>query len=168
MQIRLNLIAPAGCELIPPSKDSSTVKLVKDAVAKIGMESPHLAALLLDVVGTGSVSRDANSYFCYVRLSPEIAALDMSLRPDLLWQWRGPLLETLQGWDIVWAPQKRWKDRKAWVRLTSEHSIPMEDQEAFIGAVERTCKSAGFKTSGSFCMKPTSAGVIFSTVNDAE
>jgi hypothetical protein len=130
------IIAPAGCKLILQnptiSQDISTFKLVKNAVAKISMETPHLATLPLDVVGTGNPSRDANTYYCYVRLSPNVAALDMSPRPDLLWQWREPLLETLPGWDVTWAPQKRWKDRKAWVRLTSKHHIEGGDQEAFV------------------------------------
>jgi phosphate/sulfate permease len=42
------------------------------------------------------------------------------------------------------------------------------DQEAFIGAVERTCKSMGYKTKGSFFIKPSSAGIILSTVGNAE
>src|SRR5882762_1869072 len=121
------LIAPAGCKLIvrnpTPSQDSSTIKLVKNTVAKICMENPHLATLPLDVVGTGSPSRDANTYFCYVRLSPDITALDTSPRPDILWQWKEPLLEVLHGWAVTWAPQKRWKDKKTWVCLTSEHHI---------------------------------------------
>jgi hypothetical protein len=58
----------------------------------------------------------------------------MSLRPDLLWQWKETLLEALPGWNITWAPQKCWKDRNAWVCLTSEHDIPAADQEAFIGS----------------------------------
>ena len=56
------LIVPAGCELIvqnpAPSQGSSTLKLVKDVVVKIGMESPHLSALPLNVIGTGNSSRD--------------------------------------------------------------------------------------------------------------
>jgi hypothetical protein len=132
------------------------------------MESPHLATLPLDAVGTGNTNRDANTYFCYIQLSPKIAALDTSPRPDLLWQWKEPLVGALPGWDITWAPQKWWKDRTAWVHLTSEHHIEVMDQEAFIGALERTCKSAGYKTTGSFFMKPTSAGVILSMVGDAE
>ena len=166
------LIAPAGCELIvrspTPSQGTSTVKLVKDAIAKICMENPHLADLPLDVVGTGSPSRDASTYYCYVRLSSDVVALDPAPRPDILWQWREPLLETLHGWDVTWAPQKRWKDKKAWVRLTSEHHIKGEDQDAFLGAVERTCKSAGYKTTGSFFRKPASAKVVLSTVGKAE
>jgi hypothetical protein len=43
-----------------------------------------------------------------------------------------------------------------------------DDQEAFVGAVERTCKSAGYKTTGSLFMKPASVGVILSTVSQAE
>ena len=166
------LIAPAGCELIlrnpTPSQDVSTIKLVKNAIAKISMETPDLAMLPLDVIGTGSPSRDSNSYYCYARLSPDVAALDTSPRPDLLWQWKDPLLETLPGWDVTWAPQKRWKDRKAWVRLTSEHHIEEGDQEAFVGAVERTCKAAGYKITGSFFMKPASAGIVLSTTSEAE
>jgi hypothetical protein len=132
------------------------------------METPHLATLPLDVIGTESPSRDANSYFCYARLSPDVAALNTSPRPDLHWQWKDPLLEALPGWDVTWAPQKRWKDRKAWVRLTSECHVEGGDQDAFIGAVERTCKSAGYKITGSFFIKPTSAGVVLSTVGKAE
>src|ERR1700720_3474755 len=103
---------------------------------------------------------DAGSYLSYIRLSPQIAVLDMSPRPDLLWQWKKPLIEALPGWDITWAPQKRWKNRKAWARLTSEHPIDATDQEAFVGAVERTCKSAGYKVTGSFFMKPSLDGVV--------
>src|SRR5882762_9391221 len=92
----------------------------------------------------------------------------MSPRPDLLWQWKEPLPEALPGWDVTWAPQKRWKDKKTWVHLTSEHHIEGGDQEAFVGAVERTCKSAGYKTTGAFFMKPASARIILSTIGEAE
>jgi hypothetical protein len=81
----------------------------------------------------------------------------MSPRLDLLWQWKHPLLETLPGWNMMWAPQKRWKDRKAWVHLMSEHHIKEGDQEAFVGSVEWTCKAAGYKITGSFFMKPASS-----------
>ena len=68
------LIVPVGCELIiqnpNPSKDASTLKLIKYVVAKIIMESPHLANLPLDVLGSGNASRDISSYFCYIRLFP--------------------------------------------------------------------------------------------------
>src|SRR5882762_11011269 len=74
------IVALAGCELIVrnpnPSPESPMLKLVKDALAKIGMESPHLAMLPLDAVSTGNTNRDANMYFCYIQLSPNIAALD--------------------------------------------------------------------------------------------
>ena len=121
------------------------------------MENALLAAIPLDVVGTGNLSRDANTHYCYVRLSSEITAIDKSPRPDLLWQWKEPLLEALPDWDVTWAPQKRWKDKKTGVHLTSEHHIAEGDQEA----VERTCKNAGYKLTGSFFMKPASAGVVY-------
>jgi hypothetical protein len=95
------LIAPVGCELIiqnpNPSQDLSMLKLVKDTISKIGMENPHLSELPLDAVGTGNTSRNMSSYFCYIQLSPEVTALDMSLRPDLLWQWKQLLLKALPG-----------------------------------------------------------------------
>jgi hypothetical protein len=69
---------------------------------------------------------------------------------------------------VTWAPQKKWKDKKGWVHLMSEHHIKGEDQDAFLGAVERTCKSVGYKMTGSFFMKPASAGVVLSTVGEAE
>ena len=37
-----------------------------------------------------------------------------------------------------------------------------------MGAVERTCKSVGYKTFGSFFIKPASTGIIFSTFSEAE
>ena len=64
------LIAPVGRELIlrnpAPSKDSSTIKLVKNVIAKIDKENSHLTTLPVDVLGTGNSSRDANSCLCYI------------------------------------------------------------------------------------------------------
>ena len=163
------LITPVGCELIlrnpAPLKDSSTLKLVKDVIAKISKENTHLHALPVDVLGTGNSSKDANSCLCYIQLFPRISTLDLSPRPDLLWQWKEPLLEALPNWDMMWAPQKRWKDKKTLLCFTSKHPIATTDQEAFVIAVERTCKSGGYKTTGSFFMKPLSAGVVLSTIN---
>ena len=48
--------------------------------------------------------------------------------------------------------------------------INATNQEAFVNAViiKGTCKSTGYKTNGSFFMKPLSVRIIFSTVGKAE
>jgi len=63
-------ITPVRCKLILQNptllKDSPTLKLVKDAIAKISMEDPHLATLPVNVLSTGNSSRDPSSSFCYI------------------------------------------------------------------------------------------------------
>ena len=167
-----SFVAPAGCELIlrNPDKaiDGSTIKLVKAALADISAKVDELRGLPLTVVSTGSAGRDSNLSYCYVRLHPTTAALDTSPRPDLLWRWQPHLREALRGWDITWAPQKRWKDKSYWVRLSSPHQIDETEHTRFRDAVENSCKRAGYDTTSSFMMKPASVGVVMATVSDAK
>src|SRR5882762_272102 len=167
-----SFVAPAGCELIlrNPDKatDGSTIKLVKAAIADISANKEDVKDLPLTVIGTGSIAKDSNLSYCYVRLHPTTAALDTSPRPDLLWRWQPHLLQALQGWDVAWAPQKRWKDRSFWVRLSSPHHIDEADHTKFREAVEKTCKHADYNVPSSFMMKPASVGVVMTTINDAK
>lgn len=167
-----SFVAPAGCELIlrNPDKaiDGSTIKLVKAALADISAKVDEVRGLPLTVVSTGSAGRDSNLSYCYVRLHPTTAALDTSPRPDLLWRWQPHLREALRGWDITWAPQKRWKDKSYWVRLSSPHQIDETEHTRFRDAVENSCKRAGYDTTSSFMMKPASVGVVMATVSDAK
>jgi hypothetical protein len=164
-----SFVAPAGCELIlqNPNK-TSTLKLVTDALANICGNNTELKDFPLEAIGTGSPAKDSNLSYCYVRLHPTVAALDKSPRPDLLWRWQPHLLRALQGWDITWAPQKRWKDKTYWVRLSSPHPIEEDEHSRFREAVEGTCKRAGYDIILSFMMKPASVGVVMATVADAK
>ena len=167
-----SFVAPAGCELIlrNPNKaaDGSTIKLVKDALTSISASVADVRDLPLDVVGTGSPARDANLSYCYVRLHLSTAALDTSPRPDLLWRWQPHLLRALEGWDVTWAPQKRWKDRSFWVRLSSPHHIDETEHSRFCEVVDKTCRHAGYSVASSFMMKPASVGIVMTTINDAK
>src|SRR5882762_492695 len=167
-----SFVAPAGCELIlrNPDKatDGSTIKLVKAAIADISANKEDVKDLPLTVIGTGSIAKDSNLSYCYVRLHPTTAALDTSPRPDLLWRWQPHLREALQGWDVAWAPQKRWKDKSFWVRLSSPLPIDEAEHTKFREAVDSSCKHAGYNTSSSFMMKPASVCVIMATISDAK
>src|SRR5882762_5316210 len=167
-----SFVAPAGCELIlrNPDKatDGSTIKLVKAAIADISANKEDVKDLPLTVIGTGSIAKDSNLSYCYIRLHPSTAALDTSPRPDLLWRWQPHLLEALEGWDVTWAPQKHWKDKLYWVRLTSPQQIDETDHTRFREAVDGSCKRAGYNITSSFMMKPLSIGVIMATVADAK
>jgi hypothetical protein len=166
-----SFIAPAGCELIlrNPNKatDGSTIKLVKAAITDICANTTDVKDLPLSVVGTGSPAKDSHLSYCYVRLHPATAALDTSPRPDLLWRWHPHLCEALQGWDITWAPQKRWKDKSFWVRLSSPHQIDETEHSNFREAVDNSCKRAGYNVTSSFMMKPSSVGLVMATTSDA-
>src|ERR1700683_4757292 len=167
-----SFVAPAGCKLIlrNPNKGTNgvTIKLVKAALTDIITNKADVKDLPLDIVGTGSIIKDSNLSYCYVRLHPSTAALDTSPRPDLLWRWQPHLLEALQGWDITWAPQKRWKDKLYWVHLTSPQQIDKTDHTRFREAVDSSCKRAGYNITSSFMMKPLSVGVVMATVADAK
>ena len=169
----LNLfIAPARCELIlrTPNKaaDESTIKHVKDALMSISTNVADIRDLPLDVVGTGSPTWDANLSYCYIWLHPSTATLDTSPRPDLLWQWQPHLLWALQGWDVTWAPQKHWKDRSFWVRLSSPYHINETEHSRFHEVVDKTCRHASYSVALSFMMKPASVGIVMTTINDAK
>src|ERR1700683_4482301 len=135
-----SFVAPAGCKLIlcNPNKstDGSTIRLVKKALADISANKTNVKDLPLAIVGTGSPAKDVNLFYCYVWLHPSTAALDMSPRPNLLWRWQTHLLEALEGWDVTWAPQKHWKDKLYWVRLTSPQQIDETDHARFHEVVD--------------------------------
>lgn len=132
------------------------------------MNKANVENLPLAVIGTGSPAKDTNLSYCYVRLHPMTAALDTSPRPDLLWRWQPHLLEALEGWDVTWAPQKRWKDKLYWVRLTSPQLIDETDHARFRETVDSSCRRAGYNAASSFMMKPSSVGVVMATVVDAK
>src|ERR1700683_5631340 len=122
---------------------------------------------MLDVIGTGNPARDSNLSYCYVRLHPSTATLDTSPRLDLLWRWQPHLLQALQGWDVTWAPQRRWKDKSFWVR-PSPHHIDETEHSRFREAVDKTCGHAGYNVASSFMTKSASVGGVIMTINDAK
>ena len=166
-----SFITPVGCELIlcNPDKaiDGSTIRLVKAAIADIGANKTDIENLPVSIIGTGSPTKDSNLSYCYIRLNPATATLDMSARPNLLWRWQPHLREALQGWDITWALQKQWKDKSFWVRLSSPHQIDEAEHSNVHGAIDNSCKSARYNIISSFVMKPASVGLVMATTNDA-
>ena len=61
--------------------------------------------------------QDPHSSSAYLELAQEIKTLDTIPRPDLLMDWMNALLKSCPSWEVVWAPQKKGKDRQMIVRF---------------------------------------------------
>jgi hypothetical protein len=94
------------------------VQLVKDALAEIltSDDGPDLADVAVTVIAAGRPI-DPHSSSAYLELAHETRALDHLPRPDLLADWMKAIKKSRPTWEVVWAPQKKGKDRRMTIRF---------------------------------------------------
>jgi hypothetical protein len=100
--------------VIPNNKTgfAKPVELVREAVHEIfttdaGKDLVDISVLVVP----GGRPLDPHSSSAYLKLSQDVKLLDSVPRPDLLADWKIALLNARPTWDVVWAPQKKGKDR---------------------------------------------------------
>ena len=65
----------------------------------------------------GGRPQDQHCASAYLELAQEVKSLDSVPRPDLLIDWINSLTKVRPSWEVVWAPQKKGKDRRMIVRF---------------------------------------------------
>jgi hypothetical protein len=126
------------------------VELVKAAIAELSESEigKELAEITLDVI-QGGRPQDQHCASAYIDLAQEIKALDTVPRPDLLTDWMNALAQSRPSWEIVWAPQKKGKDRRMIVRFRvadSKEKVPENAPDKIRSFLE----SRGHKTTGGY------------------
>ena len=126
------------------------VDLVKEAIAEISNtnEGKELAEITVDVI-PGGHPQDFNSASAYLELAQEIKALDTVPRPDLLIGWMVALAKCRPTWEVVWAPQKKGKDRRMMVRFRVAYSKEKVPANA-TNKIRAHLESIGHKTIGGY------------------
>ena len=106
--------------ILPPTKTgfAKPVELVNAAIAEVlaNPEEADLAGISVVVVPAGR-PQDAHSSSAYLELAQEVRIIDSLPRSDLLIEWMNAIRRIRPQWDIVWAPQKKGKDRRMVVRF---------------------------------------------------
>ena len=101
------------------------------------------------VIIPGGCSQDPHSSSAYIELDPEIRILDPTPRPDLLTDWMSALTKYRPNWEVVWAPQKKGKDRHMIVRFRvadTKEKVPANATEKIRAYLE----SKGHRTIGGY------------------
>ena len=138
--------------ILPPNKPGfgKPVDLVREAIAE-ALLSDH--ENLLTEIGVavipGGRPQDVHSSSAYLELSIETRQRDPLPRPDLLTDWMKALKATRPDWDIVWAPQRKGKDRRMTVRFRvaeSKEKVPTNASDKIRAHLE----SKGHKTTGGY------------------
>jgi Reverse transcriptase (RNA-dependent DNA polymerase) len=138
--------------VLPPTNTgfAKPVDLVKKAISEITStaEGKELADVSLSVI-PGGRPQDAHCSSAYVELAQEIRLLDALPRSDLLTDWMIALRKARPLWEVVWAPQKKGKDRRMTVRFRvadSKEKIPAGAPEKIRVHLE----SQGHRTIGGY------------------
>ena len=143
------------------------VDLVKKAIAEIcETEEADLATISLDIV-PGGRPQDPNCASAYIDLTHAIKLLDHLPRPDLLSDWKAALAKSRPSWDIVWAPQKKGKDRRMTVRFRvaeSKESVPANATDKIRAHLE----SKGHKTVGGYISFNGLVDISFANTNSVD
>jgi hypothetical protein len=94
------------------------IVLVKKALTDIIStdDGKELADIDLVVIAGGR-PQDRHSASAYLELAQQVKMLDSVPRPDLLIEWMNALRMARPSWEVVWAPQKKGKDRRMIVRF---------------------------------------------------
>ena len=138
--------------VLPDSKTAfgKPVEMVKKAIAEI-IKSPDgkdLADITVLILPGGRV-QDRYSSSAYLELAKEIRQLDSIPRSDLLMDWMNALSKSHPTWDVVWAPQKKGKDRRMTIRFRvadSKEKVPTNATEKIRAHLE----SKGHRTIGGY------------------
>ena len=144
------------------------VEMVKKAIAEICNldDGKDLAEITLLVVAGGH-PQDPNSSCAYIDLAQEIKILDHLPRPDLLMDWMTALSKSRPEWEIVWAPQKKGKDRRMTVRFRvadSKEKVPINASDKIRAHLE----SKGHKTIGGYISFHGLVDVTFADTNSVD
>ena len=144
------------------------VEMVKKAIAEICNldDGKDLAEITLLVVAGGR-PQDPNSSCAYIDLAQEIKILDHLPRPDLLMDWMTALSKSRPEWEIVWAPQKKGKDRRMTVRFRvadSKEKVPINASDKIRAHLE----SKGHKTTGGYISFHGLVDVTFADTNSVD
>jgi Reverse transcriptase (RNA-dependent DNA polymerase) len=97
----------------------------------------------------GGRPQDAHSSSVYLELSQQTKSLDPLPRPDLLLDWKNALSKVRPDWEIVWAPQKKGKDRRMTVRFKvadSKEKVPT----AAADKIRAYLATKGHRTTGGY------------------
>ena len=94
------------------------VDIVKKVLAEIVCveQWKSLDDITLTVI-PGGRPQDPHCSSVYLELDPEIRLLDPTPRPDFLSDWMNALSKYRPNWEVVWAPQKKGKDKCMTVRF---------------------------------------------------
>jgi hypothetical protein len=107
-----NVLSDARTGFLDPAK--AVLQAADEIIAAQDMS--ELSEIPIDVI-RGGRPQDLNSASAYVELSSAIKAMDTVPRPDLLLDWMDAFRKHCPQWDVVWAPQKKGKDRRMTVRF---------------------------------------------------
>ena len=126
------------------------VELVKMAIAEIIAADDELllSDITLDIV-PGGRPQDAHCSSAYIDLAHEVKTLDTVPRSDLLIEWKSALAKIRPSWEIVWAPQKKGKDRRMTIRFRAAESKDKVPPNA-VEKIRAHLESKGHKTIGGY------------------
>jgi hypothetical protein len=138
--------------VLPPSKTGfgKPIDLVKQALTDV-LASDY-GTILMDVYVTlvaGGRPQDPHSSSVYLELSQHTKSLDPLPRPDLLLDWKNALTKLRPNWEVVWAPQKKGKDRRMTVRFKvadSKEKVPANASDKIRAHLE----AKGHRTIGGY------------------
>jgi hypothetical protein len=138
--------------VLPDNKTgfAKPVKLVKKAISEIisGDEGKELSDIAVKVI-PGGRTQNPHSSSAYLELAQEIKTLDTVPRPNLLMDWMNALLKSRPSWEVVWAPQKKGKDRRMTVRFRvadMKEKVPAGTADK----IHAHLKSKGHRTIGGY------------------
>ena len=140
--------------VLPDNKTgfAKPVQLVNDAIAEIlnSAEEKELTDVAVTVIAGGR-AQDLHSVCAYLELAQEIRSLDPIPRPDLLADWMKALSKVRPLWEVVWAPQKKGKDRRMTVRFhvaETKEKVPANATDK----IRTYLSSKGHRTTGGYIL----------------
>jgi hypothetical protein len=144
------------------------VKLVRKAIADIcsSDDGNSLSEITLDLI-PGGRPQDTHCASVYMELSQEIKTLDSLPRPDLLADWKIALAKYQPTWDVVWAPQKKGKDRRMTVRFRVAESKDLVPANA-ADKIRAHLETKGHRTIGGYVSFGGLVDVMFADTNSVD
>ena len=138
--------------VLPQNKTgfAKPAELVNNAIAEILKtdDGKELSDIPIVVVPDGR-PQDTHSSSAYLELAQEIRTIDPLPRPNLLMDWQIALAKFQPSWEVVWALQKKGKDRRMTVRFRvadSKEKVPSNATDKIRSHLE----SKGHRTIGGY------------------
>lgn len=143
-------------------------ELVREAIDEIcnSDEGKELSEITLDVMAGGH-PQDLHRASAYIELAREIKKLYPLPRPDLLTDWLNALTKSRPNWEIVWAPQKKGRDRRMTVRFRvaeSKEKVPANSPDRIRAYLE----SKDHKTIGGYISFDGRVNIIFADTHSVD